>query len=523
MSWPSRKDLALLALILCVYGALFGRAVSYEYVWDDVAEIAETPLFDRPLLEGIGRTQTERMDPTINELVGVQRAYDSYRPLLFASYWVEVQLWGRSSSAMHITNLVLGALGILCVFALSRRMLEPSPVALVPTAIFALHPVQVEAVVYVSGRGDLLAGLLALIATMCVLRYLDRKSRTWPILAALAFAGSLLAKESCLALPFAIGGVLWAKHQLRARWWIIAMLLAVALGYLVLRRTMVVPTTSSALRDGLVALPGVCLEYLRIALLPFDLSTERVHEDGYVWLGWGAIVLAAAAIGIIRVRRIPLARPAIASAAWFLLLLAPSAIAIAASTRVLADRYAYAPLAGLAIAVTGIGIAVTAKVPRVRRPVAAVAALWGAMLVVVTWLQVPVWQDNETLYTHAVAMTPESSDAHYRLAYLSARVNNWQRAMPLLERAIELDPRNVRALVNLGVGQLRTRRADDAEETLERAVVANPAAYRAWFNLGLARLTTGKHAEGCGAIARALEIHPGYALAARTLVERCRK
>lgn len=517
------RELALVGAILCAYFVLFGRGVAYEFVWDDVGEIQNASLFDRPLLEGLTTTQTERTDPTLTDAVGLRLAYDSYRPLLFASYWFDIRLWGRSAFALHLTNLVLGALAIACMFAVTRHWLGSCKGTIAATAIFALHPLQIEAVVYISGRGDLLAGLFALCATLCVLRALDARVVRWSILGALAFFASLLSKESCIGLPLAIAGIMWMEGKLRRRWWIVVLLVSVALAYLGLRRMIVVPTTSSALLEGVVALPGVGLEYARLLLFPFDLSTERLHDVRYVWPGWAFAVLTVAALGFARWRGCALSRSAAAGALWFGALLGPSAVAIAASTGVVSDRYTYSAVAGGAIALTAFGGSVVRCQPRLYRPLALLAAVWALMTVAMCWIHVPVWRDNHTLYTHAVAMTPESSEAHYRLAYLAARNNDWEQAIPLLERAITLDPQNVRALVNLGVGKLRTGQPEEAEAAFQHAVEANPAAFRAWFNLGIARLALGKQAQACDAIARAVAINPRYTPATISHRENCWK
>jgi len=517
------RQVALLAAIACAYVVMFARAVRYEYVWDDVAEIQQSALFDRPLVDSITTTQTERTDPSLTDLASVRLAYDSYRPLLFASYWLDVQLWGRSAAAMHVVNVLLGALAIVCVLALSRRLFGASNFALVPVAVFALHPLQVEAVVYISARGDLLAGLLALCAALASMRALDGRPWLWSSVASFAYAASVFTKEACIGLPIAIAGLLWAKQQLRRRWWIVAQLCGVAAAYIIVRSLVVVSTTSSALLDGLVAMPGTCLEYLRLVLLPFDLSTERLHDTRYSAPGWGTALVTVGGLAVAWRRRFSLPRVALVGALWFVALLAPSSIAIASSTQVLADRYAYTALAGFAISLAAGIQALTRVRPALVRPLGLLAACWALMLVVTAWLQVPVWHDNYTLYSHAVAMRPDSSDAHYRLAFLAARENDWERAIPLLEKSTELDPQNVRALSNLGVGFLRTGRPADAEITLERAVAANPAAFRAWFNLGLARLALGKQSEGCAAIARAIAINPRYTAAARAESHRCPK
>ncbi len=506
----------LLALVIAGYLVLFARAASYGYVWDDVQEIEVAPIFDAPLLDGLTTTQTERTNPTLTELSSIQLAYDSYRPVLFATYWFEIRAWGRSAAPMHVTNLVLGLLAILGVFLLARRLLGPTSLALVPAAVFALHPVQVESVAYISGRGDLLAGTLAIAAALAALRAADGR-RAWVAVAAQACAAASETKESVIGLPIAIAGMLWSTQQLRAGRWTLLALAGVIVVYFVVRSMVTVPTTSGALGAAIVQLPGTCLEYLRIALLPFDLSTERLHHGGLAIAGWvvGIVVVGGAIYGR---KRYPVA---IAGGLWFVVLLGPATVAVT-SSGVAADRYLYAPMAGLAIALTALGTALIAAWPRFRRLLQVALAAWAALLVVVTFNQVPVWRSNETLYSHAVTMSPVSSEAFYRLGFLAASNDDWDRAIPLLERSVELDPHNQRALNNLGVGLLRTGRAADAEVALGRAVEANPAAFRAWLNLGLARLANGKRREGCDAVERALAINPGYAAAVQARRTRCR-
>jgi len=499
-----------LAVILVAYVALLARAATYDFVWDDVQEIATNPAFDQPLVDGLTSTQTERTDPELTQLQSIQLAYDSYRPLLFLTYWVDISLWGRSATALHIVNLVLGALAIVLAFLVARRWTGSQPLALVATVIFALHPAQIEAVAYISARGDLLAGVFAVAATYALLR-------GWLALAAVAFAASLFTKEAYIGLPVALAVLQWAKDG-RPRWLHIAALLGVAAAYLVVRSLVVTATTGGALGHAFVGLPGVWLEYLKLALLPFDLSTERLHRSAFVPAGWVVAVLAT--IGLVLARkRAPLA---VAAVAWFAILLGPAAVPVT-STGVVADRYLYAPLLGLALAIVLVGERAIAARPKLAKPLYAAGAVWALLLLVIAWIQVPVWRDNRALYTHAVAMAPDSSTAHYRLAYLDVIAGDCASALSELELAVTLDATNVRAWNNLGVCFLRTQRFADAEPALAHALEANPAHFRAWFNLGVARLALGKRAEGCAALRRAVEIRPSYDAALRELRASCPK
>jgi protein O-mannosyl-transferase len=495
----------LLGLLLVLYLALLGRTLAYDFVWDDVSEIEHSPLFDGPLLVGMGATQTERTDPDVTHLVGAELPYDSYRPVLFASYWLEIHAFGRSAPAMHLTNLLLGACGILLAYALARRWLPPYPSVAV-AAIVALHPLDIEPVAYISGRADLLAGVAALAAAYAAIRSDDsRRTAIWIAASAVAFAVSLFAKESCIALPVVLA--LWGVTG-RRRWTIVGVLGGVALGYLFVRHAIVTATSGHSLIGGVVQLPAVWLEYVKVAVLPFDLSIERLHDARYLWPGVVAMVLV-------------LWRYRAPGLVWFALLLAPAAI-VAASSGVAADRYAYAPMFGLAMALVTTAQAIITRWPGARRGLLGAAALWGVLVIAVGVRQVGVWRDNETLYLHALAMSPNSGPAHFRVAYLAAQRDDWDTAIPLLQRAIELAPSDVAALDDLGVGFLRTGKLAAAEATLERAVTVNPAWFRAWYNLGLARLGLGKHDSACQALDHARRINPAYAPAAAEYQRSCK-
>lgn len=525
MASPRLVRLTVLAAVLAVYLLMVGRAVTYAFVWDDVREIEENAAFERPLTEGILQTQTARTDPALSELSTIALAYDSFRPLLFASLWIDVQLWGRSPAALHAVNLVLGAIAILLVSVLARRWLADW-LALIPTAMFALHPIQIEAVAYISGRGDVLSGLFALLATLTAVHAIDSEQRgpamTWSALSAVTFAASLLSKEANIGLPVVVVAIAVLERRVRSRWWVPAVLVAVAIGYLAVRSLVVSSTQGQALRAGMFGLPGIWLEYLRIVALPFDLSTERMRNPGLTvpGLGIAAVAFFAVAVAMRRGLASREARAAVVGLVWMTTLVAPAAVPIL-STRVVADRYFYVAMFGLALLFAA-GIAhVAAHHRRYLRPLAVVGALAGMLWLLVAWRQVPVWRDTRTLYEHAAAMSPDSSMAHYRVGYLHAQAGRWDEAIAHFAHATELDPNNLVALNNLGVGYLRTGQPDAAAHALSAAVIVNPAHFRAWLNLGLAQWTLGERTRGCASIARALAIHPGYAAAVREHRQRC--
>ncbi len=153
------------ALLLAAFALVYGRAVGHDFVWDDFPNIVDNPHYAAPLAESLRSTQHDHLDPTLLANAGLPVAYESYRPLLFLSYKLDDVAFGRSPWAMHLHNLLLGALAVVLAGWLFAQLLPEPRAALLATALFALHPLQVEPLCYVSARGGLLAAVLALLAS----------------------------------------------------------------------------------------------------------------------------------------------------------------------------------------------------------------------------------------------------------------------------------------------------------------------------------------------------------------------
>jgi hypothetical protein len=508
-----------LVAILLVFAAVYARCADFSYVWDDVEAIRDNPIYDAPLLDGLDATQHDHLDPALRKLSGLKPAHDSYRPLLYLSYRTDVSLFGMNPRAMHLHNLILAVLSIVVFYFVASVWLTSRFGALLATAIFALHPLQIETVAYVSGRGDLLAGLFALLAIASALRFereADRRWRlAWLVAGTACFLASLLSKEAYIGLPIALAGVAFARGKLRAQRPVLLVWAAALSGYLVLRFAVAGVAEGGVAAVALAALPGVFVRYLEIALLPFDLSTERLYDPTYVLPGWLAVSALAVWV-IVGLRRgwSDTSRTVASGLWWMLVLLGPSVVVVTLMG-VVADRYAYLPLAGFAVASSALLTAAFGAGTKLRAPIGIAAIVWAAMCLVTTVVQVGVWKDNRTLYSHAVALVPQSSMAHYRLGYTYAQAEQWAEAIALFEHAVELNTSNVRALNNLAVAYLNTGKYEEAAHACDRALAeSGQMHFRTWYNLAVAQMNMGDGDAACAHIERALQINPSYALAA---------
>jgi tetratricopeptide (TPR) repeat protein len=521
----SKAQRAALAAILIVYGALYLRTAAYSFVWDDVDAIIENPLYEGPWLAGLRASQHDHLDVALRRLAEARPAHDSWRPALYLSHRLERELYGRSSVGHHLHSVALGALAILLVLALTRRWLQDDVKALVATGVFALHPLQVEAIAYVSGRGDLLSACFALASLLCALHGRSAGRRApWVGLSTLALVLAMLAKEASLGVPIALGLIAWSQGRLRAH---AVDLCAHAAGlgaYLALRLSLARAAGGQSTLEGALLLPGLWLEYLRTVLMPFDLSIVRPFDGALAVAGWMA--LAGLLALFVLASRKPLAEPWVAvrlassGALFALVLIGPSAI-VANIMKVAADRYAYLPLAGYTVALVGAGSWVVDSRPNLRRLVLGAGVTVALVWLAVTALQVPVWRDARALYQQAHAVVPNSSVAAYGLGLVHAKANAWAEAEPLFLRAVELDPNNARAWNNLAVCAMQRGDYTQALAAGQRALEVSTLKFRALYNVASAQLKLGRRDEGCASLRRALELNPSYSRARELLVTAC--
>jgi tetratricopeptide (TPR) repeat protein len=524
------------ALLLAVFALIYGRAVGYGFVWDDFPNVVDNPHYTASLSQSLRSTQHDHLDPTLLGSAGLPVAYESYRPLLFLSYKLDDVAFGRAPWAMHLHNLLLGALAIALAAWIFARLLPEPRAALLATAVFALHPLQVEPLCYVSARGGLLSSLLALLASAAFWLAsapgaATRRRALVTLGAAVAFLASLAAKEAWLSLPLALGALALVWGRLRAAALPLAGLGAAAGLYFALRLVLIGSELSGVDSgvglDALARAPAHALAYLRIFVAPYDLSIERLARTSAAgialgWIFWAGVAwIALRGVGVRW--RTPGAPPRAAAAGllWFGLLLAPAAVAIE-TMGVRADRYAALPLFGAALA---LGASSSGLWRRLDAGVHLAPGALGAWLLaccVVTAHQVSIWRDNETLYTHSILVEPASAMAHYRAGVLAARRHGWTDALEHFERAERLDASNLSVLNNLAVAYLNLGRLDAAENALQRTLaLGGERHFRAWNNLAQVYFARAQRGRGCAALERSLAINPAYALAQHNHAQLC--
>ena len=395
------------------------------------------------------------------------------RPLTWFTFWLSYQLSGEQPFGYHAVSLALHVAVVLLLFDLLERTLTPRA-ALFAAAIFAVHPIQAEAVNYIFARGTLLAALFSVLAARSWI--LDR-----PWVATAWFAVAMLAKEECVALPVLLALADWSRGRRFKGAPLGAMCgIALALGLRVIWAASAVNGSQAGSQAGIspfayFLVQGLAIwRYLRMLIVPrgFTVDVEIASRTAWVGaLGWLALVGCAAAT-----RRFV----GFWAIGGLLLLLPSSSIFPAADLA--ADRRMYLPMLALCAAAGFLAGRVD------RRWAAAVVILLAAISLRYTL----IWRSPEALWSEAAMRAPSKVRPRLQLARAVERAGDPVRALGVLEQARRMAPEDASLVSEQGRILLELGRADEALASFGKALALDPTDARAMNNRGAALLALGQ-------------------------------
>ncbi|MDG1481021.1 MAG: hypothetical protein P8R54_15630 [Myxococcota bacterium] len=404
--------MSLRLLVLLVVLLVFSQALWFDFVWDDNLLILENRL-----------TATLSSIPQFFGMdlwSGTPSEHDApyYRPLVLMDFTLDRVLFGLSPLAHHAHSLLWHFAAVGLAGALLSRLVDDARAVAAGTLLFAVHPVQIEPVVFVAARNDPMAVVFLLSALLLLAR--DTPGPRHLLGGAVCVLAAALCKESVLLAPAILAGVEWARTGrpggLRAH-------LAVAAGiavYAIMRVSAGVVLPPRADLDHITAaLLPVLAHYAHRILVPLD-AVPGMHLAWPAAVPWLALIVGVglAALLVWAGRRV-----AAAGILLSCLTLAP-AIAAIASVGSVPDRYLYLPLLGISLAV--------AAASRGRR--SEVALGLGLLLAVSSASAMSVWQDDESLWRAAYDRWPSAHTAG-SLAKVLEDLGMLDRAAVLYEEA----------------------------------------------------------------------------------------
>lgn len=442
-------------------------------------------------------------------------------PLTWISHMLDVQLFGMDAGYHHLTNVLLHALASVLLFLFLRRATRAAIPSAMVAIIFALHPLHVESVAWVAERKDVLSAVFWFLALWCYARYAERPSAARYLETLAAFALGLMAKPMIVTLPFVLLLLdAWPLGRLRPLWPRVkeklpffALSAVVSVVTYEVQRASGAVTTMSALpltlrvENALVSY----VSYVLKMLWPAGLAVFYPYPASVPLWQAAAAVLALAGMTSLAVRAFP-ARPYLAVGwLWYLGTLLPVIGLVQVGTQARADRYMYVPMIGLAImlawSVDGLG-----------KPAAMSMAAACLACAAITWAQLGYWQNSETLFRHALAVTRDNAVAEHSLG--SALLDDPPRlpeAIAHLQAALRINPASAQAHTDLGSALAKAGRPAEAIPEFRAALAGAPGSAIVHNNLANALAGTGKPLEAIPEYDTALRIDPAYREARQNL------
>jgi tetratricopeptide (TPR) repeat protein len=455
--------------------------------------------------------------------------YGHYMPITWLTLALDYTLWGMNPAGYHATNVLWhGANAVLFYFVLGLLLRRADPAgseaahrwaAATGALVFAVHPLRVESVAWVTERRDVVSGLFFLVSVLTYLKSTDaptdRARVRWLAASLAAFLASILSKAMGMALPLVLVALdvyplrRFSKRALLEKIpYLLLMLLAVALTALGQGQAKAIHSAAEySIVDRLLQPSYRVLFYLGKTLFPVPLAPIYLFEPAGrpPEFKYFACLLAAAGItaGLIVYRR----RWPAGLTAWvaYGVLLAPVIGVVQAGAHFAADRYTY--LACLPWAALAAGL-----VLRLRAPFGAVgAAAVLLVLGVLTWRQAGTWKDSKTLWNTALETDPKVYLAWVNRGVVRMGEGDAEGAISDYSEGLRLNPNYWAGYSNRAAAYIARKNWNGAIGDCTRALEMRPDYAQAYSNRGVARAGKGDLRGAIDDYTRALAINPDYA------------
>lgn len=496
---------ALVAIVLAAYHPVWHGGI----LWDDEGHLTRPELRSA---QGLWRIWFE---------LG---ATQQYYPLVHTAFWIVARVWGQDPLAYHLLNITLHAGSAFLIVCILRRLELPG--ALLAGVIFALHPIQVESVAWMTELKNALSGVLYFAALFVYLRFDRTRKMTSYALATGLFALALLSKTVAATLPAGLLAIFWwQRGTLSWRRDVVPLLPHLGLSIAAGLTTAWVERTYIGAQGAAFDLTLVerCLVagraitfYLTKLLWPANLifMYPRWHVSQDVW--WQYLYpIGVASLFLLSWRLRKWSRGPCAALMYFVLTLAPALGFVNVfpfKYSFVADHFQY--LAGIGIIAFGSAAIVRAAgrwSPLSPKAIEAAAiVLLGTLLGVLTWNQSRQYSDAEALYRTTLARNPQCWLAHNNLAMIELHRpdGGFEKAWAHFQEAMRIEPDEPLVRNNVGTTLMQMGRLEEALEQHREAVRLAPGYAEAHGNVGADLQRLGRYEEAARAYRVALDIKP---------------
>jgi protein O-mannosyl-transferase len=482
--WEDRQKRLILGLCLLLAAgiiAVYAQTASFDFVdYDDQGNIRDNPKVpDGLTLGGVKWSFTTMYG-------------SNWFPLIWMSFMLDRTIFGTWAGGFHLVNVALHIANSILLFWVLKRYTKVLWASFFAAALFALHPLHVESVAWVTERKDTLSTLFWLLTMLAYLRYVEIPTTKRYVMVCAVFALGLMSKPMLVTLPFIL---LLMDYWPLKRLWAEDGEKSVSFGRLVWEKiplfilstascvvTFIAQKTGGAMmRLSVVpieyrignALTSYC-EYLVKMFRPIGLAVFYPHPAKGI-SGWETAAAVAVLIAItslvilLRGRRYLLV-----GWLWYLGTLVPVIGIVQVGGQAMADRYTYVPLTGIFIMFVWLAGDIVAQ-RRLRQVLAAAAGtVIIGVLGVMTFVQVSYWRDTMSLFKHAAAVTKDNYLAHSIMGVRYAEKGQMEEAMKAFNIILKMAPKDADTLYNVAKSLDVQGKTEMALEFYNRVLVLVP-------------------------------------------------
>jgi len=508
-----------ISLIVALGAITYANSFDNPFMWDDGNLIVDNPYI---------KDASFFKDLFTKDLVYGTQFSNFYRPLQSLSFMLDYHLWDLKPFGFHLTNLLLH-LGCAVLVYLVLALIFPAAqsIPLISALLFLVHPVQTEAVTYISGRADPQASMFMLLSIFFYIKHSQKakpKNAYYFSAAILSFILALLTKETALILPllillydlsFASDGVSF-RNKCKFRY---SLLLLVALVYILLRATALnflnrpLFLSNAGMNLRLLTSAKIFALYLGILILPLHLRMERslpivssvIEKDVLCSL----ILLTLLAVLIVRSYRY--SRACFFGGVWFFLSLLPVSNIVPLNAN-MAEHWLYLPSVGFFLLVA---LGVNKLLKRTQRAKILTIVLLSGLVAFYSALTIKRnrdWKDPQSFFEQILIYNPQSVEAHNSLGGIYQNQGKFDLAIKEFKQATKLDPYNFKPYGNLGSVLRKKKEYDLAITAYQKALKLRPDIPGLYNNLGNVYTDQGNYIKAKTILLKGLDLFPEFAL-----------
>ena len=441
---------AICAALIAITWAVFGQTVGHEFVnFDDPNYVSENPQIHAGL----------NWQSMVWAFTHVHS--HNWHPLTTMSHMLDWQLFGAKPGAHHFVNVLLHTIGAVLLFLLLEQMTSRIWPSAFVAAIFAIHPLHVESVAWVSERKDVLSGVFFMLTLLAYFRYTRKPGVGRYLTMSFLFAGGLMSKPMLVTLPIVLllldywplerFGKLSAKKLIAEKIPLLVLSIGSAVATLIVQSGGVglVPLEVLPLSWRITNALAAYLVYIWQMIWPADLALIYSHPGKLpIWQVAGAgTLLIAIALSVFALRK---RNPyLLVGWGWYVIMLLPVIGLVQVGGQAHADRYTYLPQIGLCLAATWgvIDLATFRRYPATI--LGAAAAIIISTLAFRAADQAWYWHDSERLWRHSLAVTTQNDMAHLGLGQLFLDQKRLNDAIAELQTVVARHPNDIEARLAL--------------------------------------------------------------------------